>query len=165
MALISTNDELFLTTVERWIQSQGEIFATIRYSRAAGSKSFEFFTSFHSFSDRIRNLPEQTSVIVFRERQLPLRGVVGDDFINKCLSTIPDGTEFLIVETTKQTAGRHSWFHAEAGETHAELKDALEESRNQSVAAGPHPAWWNDSPDVLVALVPDQYRSLTPGIY
>jgi hypothetical protein len=42
-ALPSTTDKKFLNSLEDWLRSQSEIMILIRDSRAAGSKSFEFF--------------------------------------------------------------------------------------------------------------------------
>src|SRR5277367_5972225 len=43
--LSSTTDKRFLKSMEDWLCGQSEIMVLIRNSRAAGSKSFEFFTS------------------------------------------------------------------------------------------------------------------------
>jgi hypothetical protein len=42
MALKSATGEEFLKTLENWLDSQTEVLVLIRYSRAAGDKSFEF---------------------------------------------------------------------------------------------------------------------------
>jgi len=110
-------------------------------------------------------LPASTEVIAFTKPQLPLRGVVDDAFIASCLSRIPEGSEFLVAETVPRTAGRHSWFHHSEGESHAELRDALEDSRGNSVAAGVYPVWWEESPDTVSAIVPDARGEVMHGIY
>jgi hypothetical protein len=123
------------------LRGQPEILMLIRYSRAAGSKTFEFFTSFDRLRERLGQLKPETSVTAFRRRQLPLRGVVDDEFIGKCLNSTRDGSEFLIIETTSRTAGRESWFHHEAGESLDELRKALEGLRGNPVAVGEYPRW------------------------
>ncbi len=165
MALVSIRDDQFLGTVRSWLQSEGEVFVTIRYAYLAGNKSFEFFSSFEVFTSRMLDLPPQTSVIVFRQRQLPIRGVVDDVFIAKCLSELPDGSEYLVVETEKRVYGAASWFHDAAGESHQELRDDLEDSRGRPVAAGEHPKWWEESNAIIAALVPDKNGVLKPGAY
>jgi hypothetical protein len=52
--LPSTTDNKFLKTLEDWLRGQQEIMILIRYSRAAGSKSFEFFTSFAALREVLR---------------------------------------------------------------------------------------------------------------
>lgn len=52
----------------------------VRYSRAAGSKSSAFFTSFAVLSERLAMLEAETNVTAFRETQLPLRDRVDDEF-------------------------------------------------------------------------------------
>src|ERR1700751_3128475 len=44
--LPSTTDKKFLNALESWLRDRSEIMILVRYSRAAGNKSFEFFTSF-----------------------------------------------------------------------------------------------------------------------
>jgi hypothetical protein len=165
MSYAPTTDRKFLGTLESWFRSQAEILTLIRYSHAAGSKGFEFFSSFQSLADRIRDLPPLTCVIAFRQAQLPLRGVVDDEFIARCLSIIPDGSEYLIVETVKRVYGRKSWFHHGAGESPTDLREDLEESRGVAVAVGLYPPWLEDSADVISAVVPDEHGVVKSGIY
>ena len=115
MRPLSTSDKQFLTTLEEWLCNQAEILVLIRFSRAAGNKSFEFFTSFGEFLERIRQLEPEACVTAFKRPKLPIRGVVNEEFICGCLAQIPDGSEFLVVETAPRTADRASWFHHEAG--------------------------------------------------
>ena len=165
MSYAPTTDPKFLGILEQWFRSQPEILALIRYSHAAGSKDFEFFSSLQQLSDRMRQLPPRTCVIAFRQPQLPLRGVVDDGFIAKCVSDIPDGSEYLVVETVRRVYGKHSWFHHGAGESHRELHDDLEQSRGIPVAVGLYPPWLEDTDDVISAAVPDEHGVVSPGIY
>jgi hypothetical protein len=165
MGYASATDPSFLGTLENWLRDLPEILVLIRYSHAAGNKDFEFFSSFGTLSNRIRQLPPRTSVVAFRQPQLPLRGVVDECFIASCLSRIPDGSEFLVLETTRRAYGEMSWFHNEAGESHAELREALEESRGTPVAVGPYPPRLEDSDDVASAIVPDESGIVRIGVY
>src|SRR5712672_2654474 len=88
-------DSSFLDALESWFRARPEILVLIRHTCAAGSKDLEFFTSFAAFSDRIRQLRQVTSVVAFRQPQLPLRGVLTKTFIASCMRNIPDGSEFL----------------------------------------------------------------------
>ncbi|WP_147263383.1 hypothetical protein [Roseimicrobium gellanilyticum] len=97
--------------------------------------------------------------------QLPLRGVVTDDFISQCLADIPDGPEYLVVELARRTAGSQSWFHFDSGESHEELKVSLEYSRDALVAVGLWPDWLYDNNDVTSAIVPDASGSVKGGAY
>ena len=137
----------------------------IRYSHAAGSKDFELFTLFATLSKRLRQLSPQTSVIAFRQPQLPLRGVVNEEFITKCLANISDGAEFLILEAVRKDFGRAAWFHHAAGESHIELREELACLKESPVAVGLYPPWLNDSEDVVSAVVPDEHGIVKPGVY
>jgi hypothetical protein len=162
---VSSRDEAFLRTMENWVSESTEILVLIRYSHAAGSKSFEFFQSYAALLEKLGRLPPRTSIIAFRKPQLPLRGVVEDKFIASCLNQISDGSEFLVVETVPRTAGKESWIHESAGVSHVELREALEDSRGKAVAVGAYPPWLEESPDVIVAIVPDAHGAITTGVY
>jgi hypothetical protein len=53
--------------LEDWLSGQSEIMILVRYSRAAGSKSFEFFSSFTALKLRLAQLKAETSVTAFRK--------------------------------------------------------------------------------------------------
>ena len=165
LLIAASTDKRFLGTLEEWIRSQRELLVLIRYPYAGGNKSFEFFSSAAALHERLRQLPPRTSVIAFRQPQLPLRGIVDDGFIESCLRNIPEGSEFVVVETAQRTFGRAAWFHDMAGETHAELREALEDSRGNTVAAGLYPPWLKDDPDVISSYVPDEDGVVRLGAY
>jgi hypothetical protein len=164
MSYTSATDQKFLGTLESWLRSLPEILVLIRYP-ASGNREFEFFSSFEVLSNRIRQLPPNTSVIAFRQRQLPLRGIVDDQFIASCLGCILDRAKFLVVETARRAYGRKSWFHSAEGETHAELREALEGSRGVPVAVGPYPPWLEDTDDTVSAIVPDENGIVRVSVY
>ena len=107
----------------------------------------------------------ETSVTVFRKPQLPLRDRVDDEFIGKCLSLIPAGSEFLVLETDPRMATQQWLFHHEAGESLDELQQVLEWLRGRLVAVGEYPPWLKDSADVISAYVPHQDRTVKAGVY
>jgi len=137
----------------------------VRYSRAAGNKSFEFFSSLAALRQRLGQLKAETSVTAFRKPQLPLRGRVDDDFIGKCLSLIPAGSEFLVLETDPRMATQQWLYHHEEGESSDEFRQALEGLRGRLVAVGEYPQWLNNSPDVISAYVPHQDGTVKAGVY
>jgi hypothetical protein len=165
MGYAPTTAPEFLGTLEDWLRAQSEILIEIRYRCGAGSQDFEVFSSFQALSCRIRELPTGACVTAFRTPQLPLRGVVDDDFVTKCLEQIPDGSEYLVAETVRRVYGRHSFFHCGSGESHAELRDDLEECRGAPVAAGLYPPVLEESPNVLRAVVPDADGVVRAGPY
>jgi hypothetical protein len=162
---LSTSDPKFLEMLNSWLQAEGELLLLFRFAYAAGNREFEFFTSFASLQEGLKQLPPSTSVVAFRQRQLPLRGLVDDFFIESCLRQIPENTDYALTETVKRVYGKRSWFHNGGGRSHAELRADLEESRGTTVAVGPETPWFNDSENVASAYVPDQNGIVKVGSY
>ena len=163
--LISTASPQFLASVEDWFRSRLEILVVIRYSYAAGNRDIQFFTSFETFRKRLGELPAKTSITLLRDWQLPLRGIVDDAFIEICMATIADGTEYVVAETSHRTAGKRSWLHNDSGTSLLELRDSLEESRGVHVCVGEYPTWFTDTEAILTAYIPEQDGAIKPGAY
>jgi len=165
MANRSTEEPEFGAVVEEWLSQGSEVSALIRYSRSAGSKDFEFFHSANAFWERVRKLPPLTSIIVFRKPQLPLRGVVDDEFVKAALASVPEGAEYLIAGLDQVSNGRYSFFRSLAGESHAELEDDLRGCLGERVAVGAYPPWLEDTQEVVSAIVPTEDGSIVGGVY
>ena len=165
---ISTSDPDFQATVARWIETNGEVLVVIRFVYGAGSRSFEFFTDSKAFCDRISSLRPADSVIVLRDKQLPLRGRVDDDFVARALATIPDGEDWLIACLEQTTMGLRSWYHNYPGNNHTELQDELRDDfcYGELVAVGLEPPYMPaDGDGVISAYVPNPDGSVAPGAY
>ena len=161
MSYVAISDPLFLGTVESWFRERAELLALIRYSHAAGSKEFQSFSSFAEFKEKVLGLPHMTCVIVFRQPQLPLRGIVDDAFIDRCIQSIPDRAEYVVTKTARGQYG----FEHRAGETNTEMRADLEDFRGALVAVGLYPPWEYDNEDVISGVVPDEHGAVSAGCY
>ena len=160
MNYVSVNSRTFLARVERLILVQGEALVLFRYARAAGNKDFVLFGDFGLFRTKLRGLPANTSVIVYGDQQLPVRGRVDRTFISDATEAIPDGSEYLILCLERSQLSSTS-----AGESHQELIADLEELDGRLVAVGLWPPWPDENPNVFEAYVPDDHGAITPGPY
>src|SRR5215208_4336557 len=134
MSRISATDPKFLGTLESWLRERPEITVLFRYSHAGGAKDYFFFSSFLALLEHIRRSSPLTSIVAFRQPQLPLRGVVDDAFIARCLSEVSDGAEFPIREMQPRVYGKYMGFYFAERETHAKLREELEDLRGAPVA-------------------------------
>jgi hypothetical protein len=155
----------FLGSVRTWLEAEREVLLLVRHPYAAGSRDFELHSEFDALAARLASLPSRTSVIAFKEQQLPIRGIASEALLARCRSTIADGTEFLVLETEKSQYASASWRHWTAGNSRAELAQAIEESYGSRVAAGVCPEWIEDGPDVLSAIIPDLDGAVVPAAY
>lgn len=167
MTVRSTAHPEFQETVASWIGRNGEVLALFRFHTGAGSKSFEFFVSLDDFNNCLSGLPPRTSVIVFGEPQLPLRGVVDEAFISAALQLIADGTEWRLVGLTQVTAGSQSWYHDFSDNSHEELERELRDDYcwAEMIAVGPEPDWFYDTDTVISAVTPERDGSVQVGVY
>jgi hypothetical protein len=130
----------FLERVAGWIQRSGEVLVILRYLRAAGAKDFALCRTRDDFEALVEALPTGTDIEVFRDPQLPLRGVVDAAFISSALDAIPEGQEYLVVTMEVGPDSRMSrWGYI--GFSHPELRESLEELRGAEVALGVCPAY------------------------
>jgi hypothetical protein len=163
--MMSATNPAFLDMIENWLGSRPEILVLIRYSGAGGRKEFEFFSLYEPLIARLGRLPPRTSIIAFREPQLPLRGMVDGEFISNCLNALPDNSEFLLLESPRPERAEVAGLHWTAGETHAELREALQDARGRRVAVGPYPPWLVETNAVIAGVVPDRDGVVRSGVY
>lgn len=138
-----------------------------RFHAGAGNRSFEFFRSLEAFNHRLSELAPRTSVIVFGDIQLPLRGVVDERFVERALRSVADGTEWTLARLTRTIAGSQSWFHCCSGTALAELESELRDAEvwGEQVALGPEPDWSEESDTVFSAVIPDPDGTARIGVY
>lgn len=113
-------------TVASWIAATGEVLVILRYLCGAGSKDFVICKTDAEFAGLVERAPEGADIIVFRNRQLPLRGIAGEEFIKKATALVPDGVEYLIVRT-KPSIEDDPAETGVLGDTH---RDMFEDIRN-----------------------------------
>jgi len=163
--LQSVFDQSFQSKVIQWLHESRELLVMLRYPNAGGTRDYELHTGHESIARRLSEVPAQTSVIIFRDPQLQLRGIVTGNFIEAAVAHIPDGVEFLIVESALTTYGKHSWYRNASGTTHSELREELESCFDRPVIFGPYPPWLEDGPGVISGYVPDATGVIKPGAY
>jgi hypothetical protein len=126
---------IFLDRVAGWIQQSGEVLVVLRYLRAAGAKDFALCRTTADFELLVDSMPTGTDIEVFRDPQVPIRGIVDEAFIASALRAIPDGQEYLVV-TLETRPGSTISSASEMGCSHRELHESLEELMGTAVALG-----------------------------
>lgn len=161
---IPTTSPEVLATLDRWCRDQPELLVRTR-GRSCGNEEFKFFSSLEALKQAMRDSSPYTWFSVWEKPQLPLRGIVDDNFIERCMSSVTGGDEYLIVETIITVAGKVSWFHNLSGDVKASLRDDLETSRGTPVAFGLYPPCLEERDDVIHAFTPDADGIVKPGPY
>lgn len=139
----------FLDIVRAWIDDSGEVLVVMRYLCSAGAKDFALITSAAEFDCLLAICPVGTDIIVFREPQLPLRGIVDTALISRIHDMLKDEEEYLIVDKTEiRTDDPRLRARFDSTES---LIDDLENLRGRDIAAGPCPAFWKVDSDVMIS--------------
>ena len=140
----------FLNAVREWVGLSGEVFVALRYLAAAGAKDYALCHSFTEFEALVSYVALGTDIVAFRDRQLPYRGVVTDEFAACALEAFPEGVEYLLV--TLETRTQSSICLEDAGgDTQDDLRALLVEYRGREVALGPYPQFWEPDSQAMVS--------------
>lgn len=128
----------YLSTVDQWVASSGEVLVILRYLGMAGAKDYVFVRSSPAFRQVVESAPTGTDIIVFKEQQLPLRGCVDDELVGIALNLVPDGTEYLVVNLVPYIEGGQR-LSGRMGDSHRNLLEDLVDSEGRLIAFGPLP--------------------------
>ena len=140
----------YMNTVAAWIEEFGEVLVIMRYLRAAGAKDYALARTEDEFRRLIDVVPVGTDIIVFRDLQLPLRGVVNDDFIGSAQSLIRNGDEYLYVKLEPLTSDDIRAF-GEMGDTHTCMDEDLREHIGDEVAIGLCPPFIGPDNEAMIS--------------
>ncbi len=140
----------FLDTVHAWIAESGEVLIVLRYLHGAGSRDYALIDASTTFDLLVERCPLGTDIIVFKEPQLPVRGIVDDALASRLRSVLKDDDEYLIIDMTEVRTGdprRRGHFDSMEG-----LASDLEYLHGRDVAGGVCPPFWEaDSPVMISA--------------
>lgn len=140
----------FLETANNWIACGGEVLVVLRYLRAAGAKDYALVTSFTDFVNIIDSCPIGTDIVVFRERKLPLRGVVSPEFIQDAQKVISQDGKYLYVGVIPEKEGCHILVGG-VGQGHSELVKDLNDELGNRVAIGHCPSFSQPDDELMVS--------------
>lgn len=127
----------YLSTVRSWIDATGEVLVIMRYLHGGGAKDFALITSAEEFDRLIDVCPLGTDIIVFRDRMLPIRGVVDDVFVKQLRELLPDDSEYLFVNMKPEKPGDPRCFGEFDFVRH--LDSDLEDMVGETIAIGECP--------------------------
>jgi len=138
----------FVDRVADWISTHSEVFVVVRW--VGGFRDFALCRSRADFERIVEIVHNGTELVVFRDRQLPIRGRVNEEFIARALGVIPDGVEYLVITSgTKPdcclSAGAN-W-----GESHTDLQETLRDWLGVEVAAGLCPDFWGAEHEGMIS--------------
>ncbi len=129
----------FIKKVNDWLNEQDEVFIIIRDDRY-GNHQYAVAKSYPQFFEIINTLPERTDMFVFKEQQLPLRGISNDSFLEQALMELDTPKDFLILSIEDENYQMNDSFH---GDMNWELKAKFDDFLGQQVAFGEMPPWYD----------------------
>jgi hypothetical protein len=148
----SVFEQPFLKTVHQWFVERPDVFVVARYSHMAGAREYFWFNDFVVWTQRLKRFPPQTDVIVFRDNQFPLRGIVDEPLIHRALALIPEDTEAMVTDQLEPSNDNISFWYCD---THRELTGTLQDLVGDPAAIGLYAPWHEpDNDHMISALVP-----------
>lgn len=144
----------FLQCVQSWVEQDGEVLVLLRYLRAAGSRDWALCRTWAHFETIVNWAPRGTDIMVFRDAQLPFRGVVDDVFIASVLAGLPDREEYVLIAAEHDSQRGISTFSTEP-DHHDDLRDYLDDRRGVEVAVGLAPDYTAPDHDGLISAAKD----------
>ena len=126
-----------LDDVQRWLDEYGEVFLII----SGYHTRYALVDSLSKFENITRALSGRTEVYVFRERQLPLRGVADETMRQEALKMMGEPEDFLILSLENEDYLENDWFH---GDMRWELRAKFEDFFGKRIAFGKMPPWWDE---------------------
>jgi len=140
----------FVQRATDWIALSGEVLVVLRYLGRAGAKDFALCRTRLALDALIESAPVGTDIEVFRDPQLPLRGLVTEQFIANALTTIRDGEEYLVVSIESQPQSCISRFN-DMGNSQDDLRETLRDIFGNEVAMGICPEFLAPDRDGLIS--------------
>lgn len=140
----------FLQAVTTWLAASDELFVVLRYLRAAGARDYAFIHNEAEFRQLIVGCTTGTDIIVFRDRQLPIRGTVTPELIAETKSHISDGVEYLVVCLSPEKPN-DLLLSGNMGDSHATLIEDLSEMDGKRVALGLCPRFADADNDAMIS--------------
>jgi len=129
-------DETFVNQVEEWLNEQGELFVVIQHYLSINLNQYALVTSVKTLQEIILNAPEKTMIFVYQEKQLPLRGIADETFLENALHMIQDSEDYLLLDLTSEVQSKQAYLH---GDTFWELRGRFPDFLHKKVAFGKMP--------------------------
>lgn len=139
----------YLSTVRSWIKATGEVLVIMRYLRAAGAKDYAIVRSAEEFDRLVDVCPIGTDIIVFRDKMLPLRGVVDNTFVKHVQESLPEDMECLFVKMKPEKPGDPRCFGEFGYMRH--LNSDLEDMVGETIAIGGCPDFTGPDNEAMVS--------------
>ena len=127
-----------LALLSDWLAETNELLVYIDLPHSGGRQELYFIKSLLELR---AVLAQQTwpeiRVMIFRDRQYPIRGLVTDSFITTALESIPDGQHYVIIKLGEYPSSSCEWL--DDGNSHEQLKGQLDKLKDEMVGIGEEP--------------------------
>jgi hypothetical protein len=140
-----------------WFRRSGELFIELHRPHSGASGNFYILNNYSQYEDLMMKASPGSICSVLRDKQLPIRGFIDDDLIQRAFNLLADGDYYLIVEPC--TYPQMICFLGD-GKTHVELEQDLRELQGTDVWVGhdfaiPNEYWKdNSAEDALIIIKP-----------
>jgi hypothetical protein len=148
----SAFDLKFVEQIERWIREASEVFVVIVDPNGYERIYYGIISDLEQLTTAVSGLPPKAEITVIKGKQLPLRGIVDETFLQRALSAIDDPEDFLLLSLEGDDFLEREVFH---GDHRWELEAIFDNFAGQMVAFGKLPQWFEpESVESIRARIP-----------
>jgi hypothetical protein len=142
----------FVEQVERWLEEEGEVFVVIVEPNGRETVYYAICSSIEQLTTAIAGLRPTSEIVVIKEKQLPMRGLADDAFLQRALAMVDEPEDFLILSLEGDKLLERDAFH---GDRRGELEAMFDDFVGQRVAFGKLPHWFEpEAVESLQARIP-----------
>ena len=97
MGPISVDDPTFRQTMEKWLQESSDLFVEVYYPHSGGNGRLFLVRTIQDFEKLVSEARSNAVILVLRNLQFPIRGVVDDSLIARAIDTVAPTEPYDIV--------------------------------------------------------------------
>ncbi len=140
--------------LQDWFSASTELFVELDRPHSGTSGGFYILKNYLQYEDLITKASPGAVCFMLRDKQLPLRGLVDDTFINRALDWLEDGDYYIIIEPSSYP---QTIRFLGDGKTRLEFERELRELRGTEVWVGQDfkfpDQYWKENSDLNALII------------
>src|SRR5258706_10355386 len=127
-------DESFLSQVKQWIESDGEVYMDIGFTRAGGWNYVILVNSYEQFLEVLSVSKDRIGTVeVMHLPETAIRGIANEELLQKAFAVLPEGKDWWLICPNLEDVFKT---YTDGDNTHEELQKQFEHCKGQYIVVG-----------------------------